>query len=121
MFDLKILTVNQNIHYANNNYYKSGPETFLSLISSAKFVISNSFHAVAFSLIFNKIFYVVDRTENINTRMRDIMNLVGLADLHLGVNEFKSFENVTIDYQKVNEILNDKMLESKLFLKESIH
>ena len=119
-FDLKIFTVNQNIQYCDKNFYKRGPETFLSLIKSAKFIISNSFHAVAFSLIFNKIFFVVDRTENINTRMRDIMDLVELTDLHLGVNEFKSFENVSIDFQNVNKIISGKIMQSKHFLKNSI-
>jgi hypothetical protein len=119
-FDLKIFTVNQNIKYADKNFFKKGPEAFLSLIKSSKFIISNSFHAVAFSLIFNKIFFVVDRTENINTRMRDMMDMVDLTDLHLGVNEFKSFEDVSIDFKKVNKIISTKIIESKLFLRESI-
>ena len=113
---LKIYTVNQNIKYATKNLYKKGPETFLSLIYGATFVISNSFHAVAFSLIFNKLFFVVDRNEKINTRMRDIMNYVGLPELHLQYNEYKKFDNVTIDYNRVNKVLQHKIKESQAFL-----
>ncbi len=112
----KIYTVNQNIKYATKNFYKKGPENFLSLIHGANFVISNSFHAVAFSLIFNKLFFVVDRNENINTRMRDIMNYVGLPELHLKENEYKKFDNITIDYNSVNKIMQLKIKESQEFL-----
>ncbi len=120
-FSLKIFTVNQNIKYSNKNFYKKGPDKFLSLIAGAQFVISNSFHAVAFSIIFNKKFLVMDRTEQINTRMRDIMDLVGLSDLHLGLNDIKSFDEVLIDYKKVNKIIDEKAIESKAFLLESIN
>jgi len=113
---LKIYTVNQNIKYATKNFYQKGPETFLSLIHGANFVISNSFHAVAFSLIFNKPFFVVDRNEKINTRMRDIMNYIGLQELHLKENEYKKIENLTIDYENINEKMQLKIKESREFL-----
>ena len=119
-FGLKIFTVNNNIKYADKSFYYKGPETFLSLINNADFVISNSFHAVAFSLIFQKKFLVVDRHEQINTRMRDLMNFLELSHLHLGFNEYKSLEEVSIDYKKVSEILNIKILESKNFLNSAI-
>jgi hypothetical protein len=115
-YKLKIYTVNQNIKYATKNFYKKGPETFLSLIHGATYVVSNSFHAVAFSLIFNKLFFVVDRNEKINTRMRDIMNYVGLSNLHLQYNEYKTFDTVTIDYGSVDEIMQLKIKESQAFL-----
>ncbi len=120
-FGLKIFTVNQNIKYADKNFYRKGPETFLSLIYGATYVISNSFHAVAFSLIFNKLFLVVDRNEEINTRMRDIMNLVELSNLYLEEGEFKTFDKIKVDYGKVNEILKNKIKESKFFLKKALN
>jgi len=57
-----------------------GPREFLGAIRHASVVISNSFHATAFSLIFNKEFYVVGRKEGINARMRDLLSEVGLAE-----------------------------------------
>ncbi|MBQ8619647.1 MAG: polysaccharide pyruvyl transferase family protein [Clostridia bacterium] len=57
-----------------------GPREFLGAISSADMVLSNSFHATAFSLIFHKEFFVVERREKINTRMRDLLAGVGLED-----------------------------------------
>ena len=57
-----------------------GPLEFLGAIKNASVVISNSFHATAFSLIFNKEFYVVEREEGINARMRDLLAEAGLSD-----------------------------------------
>lgn len=57
-----------------------GPREFLSAIYGAEVVLSNSFHATAFSMIFQQEFYVVDRQEQINTRMHDLLLDVGLPD-----------------------------------------
>ena len=119
--NLKIFTVNKNISYSDKNFYLEGPKMFLSLIDSAEYVISNSFHAVAFSLIFNKTFFVVDRNEKINTRMRDIITYVDLPNLYLAIDEYKTFDNIKINYNKVDEKINIKRTESKNFLRESLN
>lgn len=118
--NLKIFTVNQNITYADKNFFKKSPEIFLSLISNANFIIGNSFHALAFSLIFNKIFFVVDRNEKINTRMRDFMSSLNLSYLNLDVDEFKTFDKVSINYEKVNFELREKIEKSQNFLKKAL-
>lgn len=71
--DLKIYSV-LSCDYADKNFSRHGPRTFLSLIRDAEYVVSNSFHATAFSLIFQKPFAVFDRAEKINTRMRDLLS-----------------------------------------------
>ena len=57
-----------------------GPREFLGDIMNAECVISNSFHATAFSIIFDKEFYVFRRREGINTRMADLLSAYGLSD-----------------------------------------
>ena len=52
----------------------------MGLIQNAAFVLSNSFHATAFSVIFEKEFAVVERTEQLNSRMRDFTALLGLSE-----------------------------------------
>lgn len=59
---------------------KEGPEVFLWLIHHAEFVVSNSFHATAFSIIYQKQFVVFDRKEAINTRMRDLLSTFGIKN-----------------------------------------
>ena len=119
-YKLKIYTVSSNIKYADKAFYTGGPEMFLSLIGNATYVIGNSFHAVAFSLIFEKNFLVFDRNEQINTRMRDIMNLLDLSHLHLKIDEFKEIDTIDIDYKIVNRKLKHEIEKSKFFINSSI-
>ncbi len=116
----KIVTVNNNIKYADKDYSLEGPKTFLSLVKNAEFVISNSFHAVAFSIIFQKQFTVFNRSEKINTRMRDVANLLKIPEvLVLDEKQVDDFD-YTIDYESVQEILFPLIDSSKNYLKEAL-
>ena len=112
--NVKIYTVNQNIDYADKNFYYEGPETFLSLMQHAQFVFTNSFHSVAFSLLFEKQFAVFDRNEKINTRMRDLLGLFGINNL---ITEPVDVEELhTIDYSIINRALASQVIKAKSFL-----
>ncbi|WP_309121654.1 polysaccharide pyruvyl transferase family protein [Paenibacillus sp.] len=102
--------------YANKYFQYEGPETFVSLVRDAKFVISNSFHAAVFSIIYEKNFAIVNRTEAINTRMRDLLDDLGLLDRLVG--EYVGIDELCrdIEYRKVKTILNRKIQESKGYL-----
>ena len=82
-----------------------GPREFLGAIASADVVLSNSFHATAFALIFHKDFFVVERREKINTRMRDLLQSVGLPNRMI-----RSAEEIAdaepIDWENVDSRLN---------------
>lgn len=115
----KIYTVNDNIKYADKNFYLEGPKTFLSLMYNAKYVITNSFHSVAFSLIFNKQFLVVNRTEAINTRMRDLLGLFNLSQL-LVSEGFSIDEIKTINFEEVNKLKQTAIDKAKEFLTNAL-
>lgn len=115
-----IYTVNSNIGYADKNFYLEGPETFLSLVAQSKMNITNSFHSVAFSLIFEQQLVVVNRTEKINTRMRDLLALFNLNDYL--ISEFQQFDfKKSVDYNIVNPFIKVKIEESKRFLNQSLN
>ena len=86
-------------------FYNDGPLEFVKLVKNAKFVLSNSFHATAFSIIFERQFRVFERKEKINTRMRDL-----LSGLEITMDEEK------IDYGKVNKLLNEQISCSKKYI-----
>ena len=67
-----------NLH-PGNKFSLCGPETFLWLIKNAKMVITSSFHAVAFSTIFETPFTAIP-TGNIELyeRVLNILDLTGL-------------------------------------------
>ncbi|WP_313504609.1 polysaccharide pyruvyl transferase family protein [Kaistella carnis] len=114
-----IYTVNANIDYADKNFYLEGPETFLSLVSQSNLNITNSFHSVAFSLIFNQQLVVVNRAEKINTRMRDLLALFNLQDYLISTTAAFNFWE-PIEYSKVNPLIQEKVEASKQFLVKSL-
>ena len=115
----KIYTVNNNITYADKNFWLYGPEKFLSLIYHSQFNITNSFHAVAFSIIFKKQFCVVNRTDKINTRMRDLLGLFGIGkNLISKYSEFEKLED--INYLLIQPTIDKSISNSKKFLLESL-
>lgn len=72
--DLNIYAVcPMKLSYADKNYVYSGPETFVSLIKNASYVVSNSFHGTVFAMIYGKPFEVVDRPDGLNVRMHDLL------------------------------------------------
>ncbi|WP_339837916.1 polysaccharide pyruvyl transferase family protein [uncultured Flavobacterium sp.] len=118
----KIYTVDKHIKYADKNFYFEAPDCFLSLILHSKLVLTNSFHALSFSLIFNKKFLVFNRLEKINTRMRDLMILTKTD--YLLISEENNIEinldQIVVDYNVVNNIIENKVNESKLFLEKAL-
>ncbi|MGY0391566.1 polysaccharide pyruvyl transferase family protein [Bizionia sp. KMM 8389] len=114
-----IYTVNNNIDYADKNFWLHGPEQFLSLVSQSQFNITNSFHSVAFSIIFEQQFVVVNRTEKINTRMRDVLGLFDLDDKL--ISDFEAFNyKRTINYKVKTALVSRAIEHSKQFLKNSL-
>ena len=56
-----------------------GPLEFVNLILNAEAVVSNSFHATVFAIIFHKEFFVIERKERINTRVNDLLKVFGVG------------------------------------------
>ena len=113
----KIYTINADKpKYADKHFNLSGPKTFVSLVKNAEMVISNSFHAVVFSVIYNKNIVIVNRTENINTRMRDLLDDLKLKNRL--VNDNYNLDEILkdINYKESNEIINKKIESSKSYI-----
>lgn len=114
----KIYTISHyKAGYEDKSFRYSGPETFVSLVRDAEFVISNSFHAVVFSLIYEKQIAIVNRTEAINTRMRDLLEGLGIKD-RLIENEKIEINNLLrlVDYRNINKVLKRKIDFSEEYL-----
>lgn len=82
--NLNLLYIGDYIIDDNNvkSCHDAGVEDFLSAIYSAEYIITNSFHATVFSVLFKKIFcsYAVSRT---GTRVEDFLQGVGLQKCQL--------------------------------------
>lgn len=99
--------------YCNRCFSEEGPEMFLGLVMDADFVISNSFHATAFSLIFEKQFAVFARKEAINTRMRDLLTLVGLESRMINSH---TDDLPAVDFAGIRNICREMAEQSKRYI-----
>ena len=110
-----IYTVSQNINYADKNYYLDGPEKMLSLTANSKINLSSSYHCIAFSLVFKKQFIAVNRNIEINTRISDLLNQMGLQKhLITTLDEYQDYTN--INYLTSEAKMQDGIKRSKAFL-----
>ena len=97
-----------------------GPLDFLNLIKNAEFVVTNSFHGTAFSIIYNKKFFVEYYKLDvcINARFDSILGITGLENRC--ISNFDTGLLDTIDYDAVNEKLDEERKKSYDFLKKVI-
>ena len=98
-----------------------GPAEFLGLVKNAKCVVTSSYHALMFSLIFHTNFYVfMDNASSANSRLLSSLSMFGLEkQLYYETSSLpKTLPN--IDYNAVDSILKVKREESIGLLRESI-
>ena len=77
------------------NYYVSGPCEFLHLFEKAQLICTDSFHAVAFSMIFRKPFIVFPRN-NAKLNMSD--KLLDLITIGESLVEFSTNQKLFLDF-----------------------
>ena len=120
---LKVVHFEKIGHYKNilKSAYTYGPESFVSLIKNAEYVITTSFHATVFSIIFNKKFWVVPH-KTTGSRVTDLLAKLDISDRVVNtLEEFnKKDYNEEIDYNKVNKILEEEREKSIKWLKDAI-
>jgi hypothetical protein len=91
VYELKHETGYRVINFAYNhrfdfdvNYLEGGPVDFLSVIENAELVLTDSFHATAFSIIFHTNFITIKRnymhTSDQSTRITDLLHACQLVD-----------------------------------------
>lgn len=93
-------------------------EGFLGLIKNAKYVVADSFHATAFSIIFEKPFVVIT-PEVASSRLSSLLKMLELDDYN--INKFTSVKVIEqpIDYIRVKSIIATKQRESISFLNKA--
>lgn len=97
------------------------PEDFLGWIYRAKYVVTDSFHGTAFSLIFNKQFIVCTggMTKQRMSRQETLLKIFGLTS-RIYTNGDYSVIFEPIDYEGVNRLIAISREESKVYLKKAI-
>lgn len=122
--DIKIIRKlrKKGIHVETKN---TAPEDFVSMIRYADFVVTDSFHGTAFSLIFEKEFVSIN--ERIEKKMKNderilsILQRIGLEDRYLTLEKLSEMEEIkNIDYKEANYKKKELCEESRVWLRDNI-
>lgn len=106
--------------YCDRFEKSAGPEEILGYILYSEFVLSASFHATMFSLMFNKQFATLLPGVKTNARIEDLLKGVNLENriIH-SKNDIAEIEN-KIDFTHANAVLDELKQKSCIALLESI-
>ncbi|MCH5315962.1 MAG: polysaccharide pyruvyl transferase family protein [Eubacterium sp.] len=103
------------------------PEDFISIIDNSQFVLTDSFHAVCFSIMLEKNFCVIKKHSQSNpfkqnSRIESLLELLGISErLVDNENKLKELIDKDIDYKSVKQRLDAHINSSKAFLEECIN
>lgn len=98
------------------------PEKWLQLLHDAEYVVTNSFHATAFSVLFHKKFFTVvngDKEKGINVRMNDFLTAIGLPD-RIFSDIPSELDLSDIDYTEVDYTIDAMRRKSIDFLRQNL-
>lgn len=102
----------------------AGPKEFLGYVKNAKFVITDSFHGVCFSIIYRKDFYAYERFSNDdticqNSRIHNLLKRLKLEERIIKFSTVKAFYT-SINYAEVEDLLHAERSKSMNFLRNAL-
>lgn len=94
-------------------------ETWLKAFLDSDFIITDSFHACVFSILFHKQFVVYGNKKRGLSRFNSLLRLFSIEDrLIENVNDYKYMED--IDYNRIERILEKLRSESLSFIQDNL-
>lgn len=117
----EIISIDQDIYpfyKADTKIRDASISEFLHLFNNAKYIITDSFHGVCFSLIFRKNFYAVSPGK-LSNRITSLLSVIGLSDrLINGVDVLKENEinNINYNLNGIENKIEKAVSNSKGFL-----
>ena len=104
--------------------YPPSVEQWIQLIAGASFVVTDSFHGLAFSLLYHKQFVVITPTNNRTSRIVDLLDSVGLRGRYFCDEDCLSVDAILsnpIDYSKVETLIDKLRINSYSFLENELY
>ena len=93
--------------------FAASPEAFLNLIKNAKVVITNSYHALLFSIIYKSSFFLyLDDADEENSRLLTVANMFNLEQHVFWESGSLPSKLIEINYDRVYEILKKERKRS---------
>lgn len=117
---LKVVHLNINYHdafHSDEVIIEASPIDFVSLVKGAKYVVSNSFHCSAFSVIFKKNYFVIPKN-HANSRMGSLQEMCNINNRIFDNNRIAelSDQDLIIDYSKTDSAIEVIRNKSMIYL-----
>ena len=121
--DIVILGTMDNLDYPKDRVHHpiAGPGEFLSLISKASMVITDSYHGMLFAINYHKKFWSVERAYSQfdqSSRQLTVLNRLSMEERY--VNGNINFTDADIDYTAVQAKIDEFVALSMKYLKNSL-
>ena len=121
--DIVILGTMDNLDYPKDRVHHpiAGPGEFLSLISKASMVITDSYHGMLFAINYHKKFWSVERAYSQfdqSSRQLTVLNRLSMEERY--VNGNINFTDADIDYTAVQAKIDEFVALSINYLKKSL-
>ena len=119
----KLIYISNDRKKEVNAKYVGGisPEEWLGYFNNAEYIVTNSFHGVAFSIILNKKFFLELQPypAKANARLENIMDTFNLRDREIVNGDNKNIYK-DIDYNTVNKKIDESKKNSINYLKDIV-
>lgn len=102
--------------YAHRKIYDASVQEFLWLFDHASYIVTSSFHGVAFSIIFEKKFSAVINPQK-PSRLNEVLNVLEIANTSINLLP----ESQGPNYTKVNDIIREEKEKANAYLCRGIN
>ncbi|WP_256097166.1 polysaccharide pyruvyl transferase family protein [Brachyspira hampsonii] len=114
--------LNKKIIYTT---FKESPEEWLSLVNNASFIITDGFHGICFSVIFNKPFVCIrdDYYSSQLYRIKTILELLNISERLISdtkILESNIYNFLYLDFNEINKKLNLEIERSLKWIKNAL-
>lgn len=107
-----------------NRLFTSGPVDWLEHIKNSRYVITDSFHGLALSIIFHKQFFVFCADPKKFTRLEALLDLINLSNRYIKTQEDFMLKKDAllkpIDYKEVDSVIAKERAKCLQFIKDNI-
>lgn len=100
--------------FVDRIYIDVGPKEFIGLLRNARYVCTNSYHGIVFSLIFGKDLYLI-KCRRFQERLNTLNKIFGLSDP-----DHNYLHRVIYDKQYVKNMLQKERKKAYCYLKENL-
>jgi hypothetical protein len=123
--NIKVVKCDANRTSIHKKYILPTPIKWLGLIREADFIITNSFHAVVFCLIFHKQFIAIlidGELGSMNTRITNLLDEFNLSSRYITARNTKKyyFDKTNIDWDLIDKKANKLYLSSTQFISNNL-